>query len=181
MSARRGPRWTHGVLVTSAVAVACSPSTAGDIGPPPCPTDAGACEVGRDPAPCELVMPLSGALVGTARAKVGACGQAGSPFVIADLAVVVFHVDESCPGATGAIDLHSISIVVADPKVPKIWTTPAGACVINVDSNVCQSDALGQRAVLTGHGSCRQPARPESGSDAPVYIGDFAFTFDQWR
>lgn len=179
MSARR---WTHGVaLVASTVAVACSSSTAGDSGPPPCPADAGACEVGRDPAPCELVMPLSGALVGTARAKVGACGQvAYAPFVIADMAVISFHLNEVvCPGATGTLSMHSISIIVGDPKVPQIWTTPEGACVITVDSNVCQSDALGKRAVLTGHGSCRQPARPESGSDAPVYISDFTFTFGQ--
>ncbi len=139
---RRGSSWTHlvALIIASAVAAACTSGNAGNTGSAPCTTDAAACEVGPDPAPCELAMPLSGALVGTARAKVGGCGQvAEAPFVIADMAVVSFHLDEVvCLGVTGAVSLHSISIIVGDPKDARVWTTPKGACVITVDSTAAK-------------------------------------------
>jgi hypothetical protein len=57
------------------------------------------------------------------------------------------------------------------------WKTPPGACTATIASSTCApTTVFPRRRILTGTGSCTQPAAPESGtSGTPVGIGDFVF------
>jgi len=63
------------------------------------------------------------------------------------------------------------------------WQTPAGACSIDIAGSMCvEPHGTGpdggprQERILSGTGTCSQPAAPESGTSGPaVTIGTFQF------
>jgi hypothetical protein len=57
------------------------------------------------------------------------------------------------------------------------WKTPTGGCSTTIDGSICSpTSVFTNRRVLSGHGSCSQPAAPQMGNgDAPVQIGNFEF------
>jgi hypothetical protein len=58
------------------------------------------------------------------------------------------------------------------------WMTPAGACSATITSSTCAPEfGLPHWRVVTGTGTCTQPAAPEPGtSAAPIDIGHFVFS-----
>jgi hypothetical protein len=90
------------------------------------------------------------------------------------------HLSSNMPlDQVGPLPVASVEITKglgADGGVAK-WQTPPGACSATIASSTCAPTAVFPKArVLTGTGSCTQPAAPESGtSGAPVDIGDFVF------
>jgi hypothetical protein len=58
------------------------------------------------------------------------------------------------------------------------WITPSGACTATLVSSTCAPTTIfPTRRILTGHGTCTQPAAPEPGTSlTAVTVGDFAFT-----
>jgi hypothetical protein len=57
------------------------------------------------------------------------------------------------------------------------WQTPTGSCSVTLTSSTCAPEPVfPNRRILTGTGSCSQPAVPEAGTGGAVTIGDFWFT-----
>ena len=58
------------------------------------------------------------------------------------------------------------------------WTTPAGACVVSITSNVCWMYLDATYYLISGTGSCSAPAIAQPAkAGAPVTIGDFSFAY----
>jgi hypothetical protein len=70
----------------------------------------------------------------------------------------------------------SIDIVhtLPDDGGTEEWMTPDGGCTITIGGSVCEGKS-GDR-LLSGTGTCTQPAAPKSGTSAPaITISDFTF------
>lgn len=180
-------------IVALPIAVACSSSSsgvtsdagsdggyAGPVGEAGAPCDAA--NAGRD---CSLSMPVSGGLTGTLDGERG-CGEGSGTG--GDLswtgtmlgARVTATFTGAVPTTTGTFTLASLQIRTAgaDGSVAS-WTAPSGACSITVSSvqTECQIAFHRWTPIVSGTGTCNQPASADSGNGAAaVTIGPFQFS-----
>jgi hypothetical protein len=141
---------------------------------------------------CELMMPLSGGLSGTlAIATYYGCGWANGPPPMSEplnfglnapgpppwngTSVRFDPSSPIVPGQTGTLANAAVSLWVMGDAGSVTWTTPA-SCILDLTSNACAPSAsIPNLYVVSGTGSCSQPAQPNKGSFAPVTIGNFFF------
>lgn len=156
----------HGVGVTGDGGAACD-----------------AADAGRD---CTLSMPVQGGLNGTLDGQTG-CGTGSgtgggtlswTSSVLGGRVTATFMA--AVPAQPGSYPLASLEIrsTESDGAVSS-WTAPSGACTITVTSVdvECQSAFHQYLHIVTGTGSCTQPAAPDTGTAAgPITIGDFQFS-----
>jgi hypothetical protein len=185
-----GPRV---LLPCLALTVACTSSSggtttssSGDGGAPP-PNGTCSTAIYDGGIPCASRFPLQGGLSTTVAAT--GCGSENAATVLdwgnfdashGTGAGVSFHLTRVLlPGQTGplAVDTVTVRELVGDAGIVS-WTTPAGACTVTIETNVCMRNRDGKAYDLyfTGSGTCTQPAAPQPGNTkAPVTIGDFTF------
>jgi hypothetical protein len=70
-----------------------------------------------------------------------------------------------------------ITQATADGGVPDSWQTPTGACSLTIAGSICSpTEVFANRRVLSGSGTCSQPAAPQMGNTGqPIMIGEFQF------
>jgi hypothetical protein len=154
-----------------------------------------ACDVTSDagaPASCALSLPAQGGISGPLCEGAGptVCGSAHN-----DAGVNELDWTAKSPAGGGHFDANVVVTFEATVPVDQLgafpatieitqtlpndgghlaWKTPLGACTVNFAGSVCLSKI--QKRVLSGTGTCSQPAAPETGtSAAAVSIGDFTF------
>ncbi len=143
--------------------------------------------------PCQLDMPVTGALSTTLTSN-GSCGYGGGG--AAGVNSIQLGQSDFFPTEAGLLAGLDVEAYAANPPIPEsqigpvavsihilqnspngnhaIWATPAGACTLDVTTNICVP-ALNDYGLI-GTGTCSQPAAPQSGSSTPITIGDFTFT-----
>lgn len=149
-------------------------------------------------AECALTMPVSGGLSETIHVPnvLIVCGSGSDATGIGSVdfetntgdgtsvsASITF--ESSVPYDTaGTFPAHVGVATTAGDGASMQWQTPAAACNIVIAGSVCltlpPSDADGgttrTKRVLSGTGSCSQPAAPQSGNTGqPVDVGSFQF------
>jgi hypothetical protein len=146
------------------------------------------------PESCELLMPVSGALAGTlyqsgsfgcnwGNASNGAPLSIGIQFNGPPWAGTTVSLVPSTPIIAGRIGpISSVAVVldaVGQDGGRTTWLTPP-TCTIEVASNACApSAATPGLYVISGTGTCMQPATAYGGSAAPsVTVGDFDFALE---
>lgn len=158
------------------------------------PLDAGA---GGAYGDCQLSMPVSGGLSGTLDVPEVAvvCGSSNGSTGVGEIdwatgigqsttvGATVFFDDGLPLDTTGTFPAHvEIDESFSDGGVLQ-WMTPQGGCSIVIAGSECLSAGKspfdgGTRysRLLSGTGSCSQPAAPKTGTSAPpITIGNFAF------
>ncbi|HEY8042520.1 MAG TPA: hypothetical protein VIF15_22115, partial [Polyangiaceae bacterium] len=167
--------------------VACGSGSGTDTGGDSGADAIGACDagvagdVGRR---CSLSMPVQGGLTGTLDGKTGcgdASGTGAGDFLSWDSSVLGGRVSANfangLPDQPGTFPLTSL--VIRAPGADggaESWTAPSGACTLTVTSVDVECQAVFRQLmrVVTGTGTCSQPAAPDAGSSAaPITIGDF--------
>jgi hypothetical protein len=130
-------------------------------------------------------MPVQGGLTGTLDGETG-CGAANGTATGASLTWdsstlggrVSASFANGLPMQPGTYPLTSLTIEADAEGGTASWTAPSGACtvVVTTDDIECQAVLGEELQVLTGTGTCTQPAAPDSGNGAaPITIGDFQF------
>jgi hypothetical protein len=133
---------------------------------------------------CALSMPLQGGITNLPR--ISGCGSSGVSSLDLDWVTmptdrwtVTLHLPTMIADRTGPIPIDSIEITKQlDDGGSYGWKTPPGACSVTITKNICAPASIfDHRRVLTGEGTCSQPAAPEPGNPGtPAVIGDFSFT-----
>jgi hypothetical protein len=132
--------------------------------------------------PCALSMPVQGGLTGTLGGA--SCGESGGSLLFwtsADLTgptVDASFATTIASGQTGTLVVQQLQISSRDADGgEQRWQTPAAACSLYVtDNKSSPTDVFKNRYILSGTGTCAQPAAPATGSPGPpVEIGDFTF------
>jgi hypothetical protein len=114
-------------------------------------------------------------------------GAVGSPvltfggLVVGDVKVQIVLVFASGLAAGVAGDQPPATLTVtypgADGGAALSWGTPAGACAVTLDSNVCLPGTARGDYAISGTGSCSAEALPQGGNPgAPVEIPGFSFS-----
>jgi hypothetical protein len=128
---------------------------------------------------CALAMPVKGGVSGTMTAVSGGCGQLLTSLdVVTNLGAVSLNFG-CLPTQTGPASLDFIAITtgIAADGGASVWRTPSGACTIAIDALTCAPNYRTGSNLMTGHGSCREPAAPQPGNTgAPITIEDFTFS-----
>jgi hypothetical protein len=130
-------------------------------------------------------MPVSGGLSGTLDGEQG-CGEgSGTGGTLTWTGMTLdAHVTATFTGAipatTGTFTLASLQVTTpgADGS-GESWTAPSGACSITVTAvqTECQVAFHQWLSIVSGTGTCSQPAAPDSGNGAAaITIGSFQFS-----
>ena len=185
---------------------ACSTTSAGSDAATdaPAPDDAGTinepftgvigCD-GGGPAvstDCALTLPVTGAISGTFTGfstcttlpglveaglpeVVGWSNNSGSPQLF--MSVSFNPLSPPPPDQLGTFPLFQVELDQSNDASGFHWSAPT--CSITITGSVCSPTiARPHRRVISGTGSCSQPAAPDpgiGGTDASVTIGDFSF------
>ncbi len=135
---------------------------------------------------CGLSMPLSGGL--SANLGADGCGSAGNNILVFD--DLAFgngggstNVEITFPGSAIPVDqtgTFSTTIRLTHTLGDggsESWSTPDAACSVTIAGSICSpTSVFSNRRVLSGSGTCSQPAAPEMGtSAAAVTIGKFTY------
>jgi hypothetical protein len=132
---------------------------------------------------CALSVPLTGAISGTF-SDFSSCGSSslslswgnlGGP---SGLGLSVTFMGAAFPvDQLGTFPLRSLDVTQAADGGPLRWTVPPAGCSVTIQGSICSPTTVFQtRRVLSGTGTCTQPAAPQAGNTgAPVTIGDFTF------
>jgi hypothetical protein len=98
--------------------------------------------------------------------------QGASPNVRINFASPVVRGELGVPDQPVSVTFYTISAVGNDVT----WTTPPGACTATLDSNVCWLDQGSTYYLVSGRGSCSEPAYADLDAAAPITVGKF-FSF----
>jgi len=147
---------------------------------------------------CALSMPVQGGISGTIHVPnlVIVCGSGSNSASISDInwgtntgnntsvSVIVYFENPVPYDETGTFPAHIQIGQGSGDGGSERWETPSGACSIVIAGSICVGPppgpdggaAPGTVHVLSGTGSCAQPAAPQMGNGAaPVTIGSFTF------
>lgn len=130
---------------------------------------------------CELTMPVSGGVSAVASGPCRSSASTGSISYGTNGIYPDVRIEFAEPLVRGLIARNIASTVslIDDPLggPSSTWTTPAGACSVNLTSNVCWFYLDATYYLISGTGSCSAPATPDGSNPTvtPVTIGHFSF------
>ena len=183
----RGSRAVGAWLVTMVVGCSGSSAPANTVGPS---FDGGGfsglspCDAGSNPGPevCGLSISFQGGVSG-AYSTFNSCGTSGSSLswnnIVGGHGVgfsITFMGLDPPVDQIGTFVLASANVtVVTQGAETRVWRSTG--CSATVSGSVCSpTDVFHWRRVVTGSGTCTQPALPQlANMEAPVTIGDFTF------
>jgi type IV secretory pathway VirB2 component (pilin) len=169
------PRRLSFAIATLVTVAACSSSS----------TSTSSSSSGTTDAPCKVKATLSGSVSQTV-----AIGQSGSTLAAGDscgfevgIAPVDFtsgniELGFSPEPAVGQTGLLAVVITIArtgDGGTQARWTTPAGACQLNITKSATDDTTHGK--ILDGQGSCNQAAAAVAGTSATGTVSVDFFSF----
>jgi hypothetical protein len=131
-------------------------------------------------APCDLLMPVSG---GVSTLEGNYCGYTQTTSALyyrsngINPELVISLSPPLTPGVLGGPFAAGVALETARSPYIK-WATPAGACTVKLESNVCWFYLDTKYYLVSGRGHCSEPAAPQPANAAqPVTIGDFGFAY----
>jgi hypothetical protein len=131
---------------------------------------------------CALSVPLTGAISGTF-SDFSSCGSSTVSLSWGNLGVSSVDLSLSLMGAAFPVDqlgtfpLQSLDVTQVADGGSLRWTVPPAGCSVTIQGSICSPTTVFQhRRVLSGTGTCTQPAAPQTGNtEPPLAIGDFTF------
>jgi hypothetical protein len=158
-----------------------------DGGPPP--ADGGftgliGCDAGSPmvSTQCAMSIPLTGGVSGTF-STVAACGSSVASLswnlgAASGLGVGITFMGAAAPvDQLGTFPLERLDITQLTDAGVLRWSAPPTACSVTIEGSICSPTMVfTHRRVLSGTGTCLEPAAPQVGTTAPaITIGDFSF------